>query len=98
MKFLQFFFGILIAQITLYALWLINGDSSGTEALLRIGVPAMIIALVIALWFASIARAQSKEVESRVKERFADEREKIDYHHTGQAPLTLRERDEVRCA
>ena len=77
MKFFQFFFGIVIAQIALYALWLINGDSSGTEALLRIGVPAVIIALVIALWFASIARAQSKEVESRVKERFADEREKI---------------------
>ncbi len=77
MKFFQFFLGIVIAQSTLYLLWLLNSDCSGAEAVLRIGVPALIIALVLSLWFLSILHSQSKEAQNRIEMRFANEREKI---------------------
>ena len=77
MKFFQFFLGIIIAQATLYLLWLLNSDSSGADAVLRIGAPSLIIALVLSLWFVSILHSQSKEAQNRIKMRFANEREKI---------------------
>ena len=77
MKFFQFLFGILIAQMALFALLLINGSALSSESLLRIGLPSLIIALVIALWFGTIAKVQSKEALSKVEADFATEREKI---------------------
>ncbi|WP_295419112.1 hypothetical protein [Sulfurovum sp.] len=77
MKLLQYFFGIVIAQIALFALVLLNAGTLTTESLLRIGVPALFIALVIAFWFNSIAKHHSKDVVSKVKDEFINEREKI---------------------
>jgi len=76
-KLLQYFFGIVIAQLALFSLVLLNSGTLTAESLLRIGVPALFIALVIAFWFNSIARHHSKDVVSAAKEEFASEREKI---------------------
>ncbi len=77
MKLLQYFFGIVIAQIALFSLIMLNADTLTYESVLRIAVPSAIIALVIAFWFASLAKAHSKEELLEAKEEFASEREKI---------------------
>ncbi len=77
MKLLQYFFGIVIAQIAIFSLVLLNSGSLTSESLLRIGIPALFIALVIAFWFSSIATHHSQDVLSKVKDKFASEKEKI---------------------
>ena len=77
MKFFQFLFGIVIAQLALFAFLLVNDGALSRQSLLHIGLPSLIIALVIALWFGTIAKVQSKEALSKVEADFAAEREKI---------------------
>ncbi|MCF6244860.1 MAG: hypothetical protein L3J43_07460 [Sulfurovum sp.] len=77
MKLLQYFFGIVIAQIAIFSLVVLNSGSLKGESLLRIAIPALFIALVIAFWFSSIAKHHSKDVVSKVKDEFATEKEKI---------------------
>jgi len=77
MKLFQYFFGIVIAQIAIFSLVLLNSGSLTSESLLRITIPALFIALVIAFWFSSIATHHSKDVLSKVKDEFASEKEKI---------------------
>jgi mannitol-specific phosphotransferase system IIBC component len=77
MKLLQYFFGIIIAQIAIFSLVLLNSGSLTGESLLRIGIPALFIALVIAFWFSSIATHHSKDELTKVKDEFSSEKEKI---------------------
>lgn len=77
MKLLQYFFGIVIAQIAIFSLVLLNSGSLTTESILRIAIPALIIALVIAFWFSSIAKHHSKDDISKIKDEFASEKEKL---------------------
>jgi len=77
MKLLQYFFGIIIAQIAIFSLVVLNSGSLTSESLLRIGIPALFIALVIAFWFSSIATHHSKDALNKVKDEFSSEKEKI---------------------
>jgi len=77
MKLLQYFFGIIIAQIAIFSLVILNSGSLTGESLLRIGIPALFIALVIAFWFSSIATHHSKDALNKVKDEFSSEKEKI---------------------
>lgn len=77
MKFFQYFFGIVIAQIAIFSLMLLNSGILTSESLLRIAIPALFIALVIAFWFSSIAKHHSKDVVNKVKDKFATEKEKL---------------------
>lgn len=77
MKLLQFFFGIVIAQVAIFSLVLLNAGSLNLESILRIAIPSLFIALVIAFWFSSIAKHHSKDVVSKIKEEFSSEKEKL---------------------
>ena len=77
MKLLQYFFGIVIAQIAVFSLVLLNSESLTSENLLRIAIPSLFIALVIAFWFLSIAKHHSKDVLMKAKDNFLSEKEKI---------------------
>ena len=77
MKLLQYFFGIVIAQIAIFTLVLLNSGSLTSDTLLRITIPALFIALVIAFWFSSIAKHHSKDVLTKAKDDFVSEKEKI---------------------
>jgi len=77
MKLLQYFFGIVIAQIAIFSLVLLNAGTLTSESVLRIAIPALFIALVIAFWFSSIATHQSKDALSKIKDEFSSEKEKL---------------------
>ena len=78
MRLLQYFFGIVIAQVAIFSLVLLNaGSLLNLESLLRIAIPALFIALVIAFWFSSIAKHHSKDMVSKIKEEFSSEKEKL---------------------
>ncbi|CAA6826399.1 MAG: Unknown protein [uncultured Sulfurovum sp.] len=66
---LKFFFGIVLAQVATYALFVLSPTDSlsSVSGMLRFVVPLLFIALALAFWFASIASHHSKN--SFVKER-----------------------------
>ena len=70
MKLLKFLFGIILAQVATYTLILLSPTTLDTTGTLRLAVPLIFIALVIAFWFSSISTEHGKE-------RFASEKEKI---------------------
>jgi mannitol-specific phosphotransferase system IIBC component len=77
MKLLQYFFGIIIAQIAIFSLVMLNSGDTTSQSLLRIAIPSIFIALVISFWFSSIATQHSKDEINRVKDEFNTEKEKI---------------------
>lgn len=77
MQIVKFLFGIVLAQIATYFLILLAPEALNLSAVLRIGVPLLFIALILAFWFNSIAGHHSKDAIGKAKEHFANEREKI---------------------
>ena len=77
MSFLKFFFGIILAQAATYTLILLAPSELDSVGLLRIIIPLFFIALIIAFWFKSIAGHHSKDAIGKVKDDFANEREKL---------------------
>jgi Flp pilus assembly protein TadB len=77
MNLLKFLFGIIIVQIATYLLILLAPAELNMTGFLRLGVPLLIIALVVAFWFSSIAGHHSKDAIDKVKDKFANERDKL---------------------
>lgn len=77
MNLLKFLFGIIIAQVATYLLLLLAPAELTMTAFLRLAIPLLIIALVVAFWFSSIAGHHSKDAIVKVKDAFANEREKL---------------------
>ncbi len=77
MRFMQYFFGIVLAQTAMFTLILLNTDSLSLENMLRIVIPALLIALAIAFWFFSVAAHYSKDMLNKAKDQFLSEKEKI---------------------
>ena len=77
MKFFQYFLGIVLAQISIFSLILLNSGSLDSENFLRITIPALFIALVISFWFYSIAQHHGKDILSKEKDKFANEKEEL---------------------
>lgn len=77
MNLLKFLFGIILAQAATYALILLAPAELNFVGFLRIAIPLLIIALIIAFWFNSIAGYHSKDAIGKVKDDFANEKEKI---------------------
>ncbi len=77
MQLLKFLFGIILTQIVTISLILIAPDNFTTVGAIRIGIPLLFIALIIAFWFTTISKSYSQDAINRIKENFAKEKEKI---------------------
>jgi protein-S-isoprenylcysteine O-methyltransferase Ste14 len=77
MQIVKFIFGIILAQIATYFLIILAPDELSLMGILRVGIPLLFIALIVAFWFNSIAGHHSKDAVGKVKDHFANEREKI---------------------
>jgi len=77
MNLLKFLFGIILAQAATYLLILLAPAELNMTAILRLAIPLLIIALILAFWFSSIAGHHSKDAIGKVKDDFANEREKL---------------------
>jgi len=77
MNLLKFLLGIIIAQVATYLLILLSPAELNMTGVLRLAIPLLIIALVVAFWFNSIAGHHSKDAIGKVKDDFANEREKL---------------------
>ena len=69
--------GILIIQVATVALLLAAGKTSDPELWLAIGCLALVISVVTAFWFESIASHTRKDAVTRAKDEFFREREKL---------------------
>lgn len=77
MNLLKFFFGIMLAQTATYVLILFSPADFTMSGLLRLAIPLVIIAIIVAFWFSSIAGHHSKDAIGKVKDDFANERDKL---------------------
>jgi len=77
MNLLKFLFGIIIAQVATYLLILLAPAELNMTGVLRLAIPLLIISLILAFWFNSIAGHHSKDAIGKVKDDFANEKEKI---------------------
>ncbi|MGB5506373.1 MAG: hypothetical protein WBM70_06785 [Sulfurovum sp.] len=77
MQILKFLFGIVLAQIATYFLIVLAPNELNFTAFLGIAIPLIFIALIVAFWFNSIAGHHSKDAVYKVKDDFANERDKL---------------------
>ncbi len=77
MNLLKFLFGIILAQAATYVLIILAPVELNMAGLLRIVIPLLFIALIVAFWFNAIAGHHSKDAIGKVKDDFANEREKL---------------------
>jgi len=77
MNLLKFLFGIIIAQVATYVLIVLAPAELNMPGFLRLVIPLLIISLVVAFWFSSIAGHHSKDAIGKVKDDFANERDKL---------------------
>lgn len=77
MNLLKYFFGILLVQVLAYFLILLTPDELNFVAFLRLTLPLLFIAIIVAFWFNSIAGHHSKDAIVKVKDDFANERDKL---------------------
>lgn len=77
MQLLKFLFGIVLAQVATYVIIFLAPGDLTTTGFMRLAIPLLFIALVIAFWFSSIAGHYGKDAVIKVKDSFANEREKL---------------------
>ena len=77
MQIFKFLFGIVLAQVATYFLIVLAPSELNFIGLLRIVIPLLLRALIIAFWFNSIAGHHSKDAIGKMKDHFSNEREKI---------------------
>ena len=74
---LKFLPGIILVQTVTLALVWFNLNSAGTDLLLRAALPAVLLSIVTALWFAAISRIQTQEAHAKLLEEHFKEREEL---------------------
>ena len=72
---LRYLPGLLLLQLVTLALFLANAGADPTALLLRVGLPALALALVTALWFRSLSRADGERDLARTRLEHERERE-----------------------
>ncbi|MFC2073264.1 hypothetical protein ACFLRS_00245 [Campylobacterota bacterium] len=77
MQILKFLFGIILAQIATCALVVLSPDELTMTGLMRLAIPLLFIALIVAFWFTSMAGHYGKDAIGKAKDEFANEREKL---------------------
>jgi len=74
---LRFLPVILLVQIVTAILLWVNQDAPARDLAILFGVPAILITIVTALWFASIARGDVERANAKLQLEHAREREKL---------------------
>ncbi len=74
---LRYLPGIVMVQVMTLALFWVNREASAQDLLLRAGLPALIIALVTALWLSTIGRMAAEQRRAKLIEKHAEERERL---------------------
>ena len=77
MQLLRFLFGIVLVQGVTVSLVLLSPNEFTTIGIIRLAIPLLFIALIIAFWFSSMSKHYSADAINRVKDSFATEREKL---------------------
>ncbi len=77
MNFLRVFVAILVIQSATALLSVVAFRQDSMEARLALVAPALVLALVAALWFSSLVGQQRRLLRSRLEERFRRERQKL---------------------
>jgi len=67
---------LLVQVVTVILLW-VNQDAPLRDLVILVGVPAIVITIVTALWFASIARGDVERANAKLQLEHAREREKL---------------------
>jgi len=74
---IKFFFGIVVVQIATILLMAPYIDNLEKIDRVQMGIPFVLIALMVALWFRTLAEYSRKDVEEKLKEKHLKERETI---------------------
>ena len=77
MQILKYFFAIVLVQVITAALVLLSPSELDNTAMLRLIVPLLSVALIMAFWLSSLLGHTHKDTVSKMKDSFAKEREKI---------------------
>ena len=94
---LKYFLGILIIQSATVAMTLAAIESDDKETWLAVLLLALILGLVTAFWFASIASHAKKDALANAKDEFSREREKLRVNAERQKTRLIRKsHEEIR--
>ncbi|HHH19147.1 MAG TPA: hypothetical protein ENK86_01355 [Campylobacterales bacterium] len=77
MQFIKFLFGIVLVQILSIALLVLAPETFEVMDMVRLGLPLLFVALVVAFWFVSISGHAKKDAILKEKEQHNKEREKL---------------------
>lgn len=77
MQLFKFLLGIILVQIATVVLVVLSPDVLQGEGLVRLAIPLLFIALMVAFWFTSLAEHYRKDAVEKTKSSFAKEREKL---------------------
>jgi uncharacterized membrane protein len=78
MQVVKFLVGIVLVQvITMVLMYLSPVDMAEGSSILRLVVPLFFVALMVAFWFSSLSLHERKDLEYKIKDEFAKEREKL---------------------
>jgi len=74
---LRYLPGIVLVQVVTFTLYFVNQEASIEQLLLRVGLPALIISVVTALWLSMIGRMDAEQRNSVLREQHANERTQL---------------------
>ncbi|RUM70092.1 MAG: hypothetical protein DSZ08_05305 [Sulfurovum sp.] len=77
MQLLKYFFAIILVQSITATLLLLSPSTLDNMAILRLLLPLLFVALIMAFWLNALAGHRQKDVVHKMKDSFAKEREKI---------------------
>lgn len=74
---LRYLPGIVLVQLVTFTLYFVNQDASFEHLLLRVGLPALMISGVTALWLSMIGRMDAEKRNSALREKHGTERTQL---------------------
>jgi hypothetical protein len=74
---LRYLPGIVLVQLVTFTLYFVNKDASVQDLLLRVGLPALVISAVTALWLSMIGRMDAEQRNSALREQHGLERTQL---------------------
>jgi hypothetical protein len=74
---LKYFFAIILVQVITATLVILSPSNLDNTALLRLIIPLLFVALIMAFWLNSLAGHSKKDTVEKMKDSFAKEREDI---------------------
>jgi len=77
MQLFKFLFGIVLVQVVTISLVFLLGNDFSAQSIIKLSIPLLFIALIIAFWFTSITKYYTKDIVNKMEIDFANEREKL---------------------